>query len=189
MKLLPPPGSTERRRLLWLGGVVVILGGVFWMLRTPAEQARAASPPVESGRAEAAGPLPVPESVRLASLEDVPVLADAVRNPFGYGVRPVAPAPPPRPIPALTPPAPFVPAAPPGPSGPPPIGLKLTGMTVPVEGGRTMITLRDPATNAVYLAYEGDIVDGRYRVVRVGVTSVVVSYVDGSGMRTIPLGG
>lgn len=188
MTLLPPPGSRERQRLLWLVGVVIILGGVFWMQRAPAEQARAAAP-VESGRAEPTGPLPVPESVRLASLEDVPVLAEAVRNPFGYGVRPALPAPPPRPTPALTAPAPFVPAGPPAPTGPPPIGLKLTGMTVPVEGGRTMVTLRDPATNAVYLAYEGDVVDGRYRVVRVGVTSVVLSYVDGSGTRTIPLGG
>ena len=189
MTLLPPPGSRERQRLLWLGGLVVILGGVFWMQRAPAEQSRAASTPVESGRVEPTGPLPVPESVRLASLEDVPVLADAVRNPFGYGVRPVAPVPPPRPVPSQSQQAPLVPTAPPMPSGPPPIGLKLTGMTVAVEGGRTLVTLRDPATNAVYLAYEGDTVDGRYRVVKVGVTSVVVSYVDGSGMRTIPLGG
>jgi hypothetical protein len=62
-------------------------------------------------------------------------------------------------------------------------------MTMVADGGRTMVTLRDPATNTLYQAFEGDIVDGRYRVVKVGVQSVVLSYVDGTGVRTIPLGG
>ena len=52
-----------------------------------------------------------------------------------------------------------------------------------------MVTLRDPATNVLYQAFEGDIVDGRYRVVKVGLESVVLSYLDGSGQRTLALGG
>ncbi len=51
-----------------------------------------------------------------------------------------------------------------------------------------MVTLRD-ANGTVFQAFEGDVVDGRYRVIKIGVQSVVVSYVDGSGQRTIPLGG
>jgi hypothetical protein len=66
--------------------------------------------------------------------------------------------------------------------------LKLVGMTV-MPGGRTMVTLRDAASGALLQGFEGDVVDGRYRIVRVGLQSVVVSYVDGSGTRTIPLGG
>ena len=54
---------------------------------------------------------------------------------------------------------------------------------------RVAIDRPSPGTNGVYQAFEGDIVDGRFRVVRVGVQSVVLSYLDGSGTRTIPLGG
>ena len=50
-----------------------------------------------------------------------------------------------------------------------------------------MVTLKDPGTGGLFHAFEGDIVDGRYRVVKVGTQSVVVSYVDGSGMRTVGL--
>lgn len=69
------------------------------------------------------------------------------------------------------------------------MALRLSGMTVAGEGARTLVTLKDAVTGALYQAYEGDIVDGRYRVVKVGVQSVVVSYLDGSGIRTLPLGG
>lgn len=190
MKLLPPPGSAERKRLTWLGAVLVALVGVFWLQQPATTPATSAAPaPATAGRPADAqtGPLPMPDAVQLNSLEDVPVLSDVGRNPFGFGVRPPPPAPP---TPAVSLPIrPTGPPTPPAPQGPPVIGLKLTGMTVPIEGGRTMVTLMDPATNTTYLAYEGDIVDGRYRVVKVGVQSVVLSYVDGTGLRTLPLGG
>jgi hypothetical protein len=51
-----------------------------------------------------------------------------------------------------------------------------------------MVTLKEASGPGVYQAFEGDIVDGRYRIVKVGLQSVVVSYLDGSGSRTIPLG-
>jgi hypothetical protein len=52
-----------------------------------------------------------------------------------------------------------------------------------------MVTLIDPVGKGVFHAFEGDIVDGRYRVVKVGVQSVVLSYMDGTGQRTIAMGG
>ena len=52
-----------------------------------------------------------------------------------------------------------------------------------------MVTLKDPATSMVFQAFEGDIVDGRYRVIKVGLQSVTLSYVDGSGTRLLSLGG
>jgi hypothetical protein len=52
-----------------------------------------------------------------------------------------------------------------------------------------VVTLRDPTSSALFQAVEGDVVDGRYRVVRVGAQSVVLSYLDGSGTRTVILGG
>lgn len=188
MKLLPPAGSPDRRRLMWLA--VLLAGGVtvWWWQRPPAETAGTSSNPTTAERTTGAAPLPMPEAVRLTNLEDVPVMGDAERNPFGFGVRPTPP-PPPMLRPAVAPTMPVIPPPAPVPQGPPPIPLKLAGMTVPVAGGRTLVTLKDPATNAVHLAFEGDVVDGRYRVVKVGERSVVLSYVDGTGLRTIPLGG
>ena len=61
-------------------------------------------------------------------------------------------------------------------------------MMVAPGTNRTMATLKDPATGALFHAFEGDVVDGRYKVVKVGAQSVVVSYVDGSGLRTLGLG-
>jgi hypothetical protein len=51
-----------------------------------------------------------------------------------------------------------------------------------------MVTLKDPTSGALLHAFEGDVVDGRYRIVKVGQQSVVVSYLDGSGSRTLGLG-
>jgi hypothetical protein len=36
---------------------------------------------------------------------------------------------------------------------------------------------------------EGDIIDGRYRIVRIGVESIEMAYVDGRGQQTIRLSG
>ena len=36
---------------------------------------------------------------------------------------------------------------------------------------------------------EGDVLDGRYRIVRIGIESIVMEYVDGKGRQTIPLRG
>lgn len=48
--------------------------------------------------------------------------------------------------------------------------------------------LLDPS-GAVFEATEGQEVDGRYKVVRVGTNSVVVAYLDGTGQRTLMIGG
>ena len=189
MKLLPPPGPERRRQLTRLAVLVVLLVGVVWFWRAPA-----GSPPPTSNPVAAATPqgaLPVPEDVRLDSLEAVSTLTDAGRNPFVFGARQAVPESSPG-TSFLTTPQPWSPPIDPGPpvsQGPPPIDLRLTGLSVVEAGGRTLVTLKNPATNGLYQAFEGDIVDGRYRVVKVGVQSVVVSYLDGSGIRTLPLGG
>lgn len=184
------PTSKARGQLKLLTALVVILAAVGWYRFFPASAPAPTSQPqpsqvATSGR-EATGALPVPESVRLESLETAGAAGEATRNPFAYGVRP---PPPPPPRPAIPPPQAPVNLPPPAPPGPPPINLRLVGFTELPNGGRMMVTLKDPATNSVHFAFEGDVVDGRYRVVKVGLRSVVVSYVDGSGQRTIGLGG
>jgi hypothetical protein len=184
MRLFPAPGPGRRRQLISLALLVAVLAGLAWYrLRPTAPAARASNPALRSSSTP--DPLTLPEPVKLDRLELASGDAEVGRNPFVFGARP---APPPPPPPVYHAPAP-VPIAPPVPEGPPPIALRLNGLMEDPRTGRTMATLRDPASGTLFQVYEGDIVDGRYRVVKVGLQSVVVSYVDGSGARTLPLGG
>ena len=48
--------------------------------------------------------------------------------------------------------------------------------------------LIDPLGHSLY-AKEGETVDGRYKVWRIGVESLEISYVDGRGRKTIRMSG
>ena len=188
MNILPPPGPQRRRQLILLGLLLValaILVGRYWEPADPAAAAFPASNPQVTQTA--AAPLAVdsqlPEPLKLGALEPVPDEPDAGRNPFRFGVRPPPPPPPAPPPMAAPPPGPPLP-----PPGPPPIPLAFIGRT---EGpdGRVLVTLKyeQEKTGEVIHAYEGQIIDGRYRLVKVGLTSVVVAHLDGSNQRTLPL--
>ena len=186
MNLWPPAGPERRRQMIGLGVLGAILAGLVWyqFFQPTASPVRASNLPVRPPAA--VDPVTLPEALKLAALEEAPGVTDAGRNPFSFGARP---APPPPPMSVLPPAPPPAPGAPPAPQGPPPIAIRLTGMLVDPRTGRTMITLRDPATGTLFQAFEGDVVDGRYRVLQIGVESATVSYVDGSGVRKLSLGG
>ena len=184
MRLLPPPGPERQRQLLMLSVMVVVLAGSLWYTLRPAGSGPAASNLARPAAAPA-GTLAVPAPVKLDALNEAAEDAAVGRNPFGFGVKP-APPPPPTPARVYTPPP--APAAPPQPTGPPPIALKLIGMTQVPGSTQTMVTVKDPASGALFNGVEGDVLDGRFRIVKVGVQSMIVSYVDGTGTRTIPLG-
>jgi hypothetical protein len=76
-------------------------------------------------------------------------------------------------------------APPPGPPPPPPIALKFIGIVQ--AGGRSVAVLRDGSD--ILYGREGELVDGRYRIIKINVESVEVSYADGRGRRVIPLTG
>jgi hypothetical protein len=189
MRLLPASGSKTRSQLFLLVALAAVLVAILWYrfgtVPAPAAPATTSSVPSPTTVPDGGGALPVPEGVRLQALEAPGDLSDPGRNPFAYGVRPPPPPPPRVEMPSV--PRPVGP--PPPPPGPPPIPLRLTGLTVMPDTHRTMVTLKDPSTSTIYQAFEGDVVDGRYRVVKVGIQSVVLSYLDGSGVRTIGLGG
>lgn len=116
-------------------------------------------------------------------------LPDVTRDPFRFraGMAPPTPerdavdrAPAPRP-PAFTPPP-----APTGPPPPPPIPIKFFGLVV--LRGERVATFSDTRGNTFY-GREGDIIEGRYRVLRIGTDSVDVAYLDGRGRQTIRLTG
>lgn len=180
-QLFPHPGPARRRQVVLLCAVLIAAGGLVWARLTPAERPLPASnSPAPSSRPLV--DLSLPDPIQLEALGGVAEEKEAGRNPFGFGTRP---APPPPPQGAMSQAPPLPPALPPG---PPPIQLRLTGMTV-VAPGRTMVTLLDPSTKAIFQAFEGDTVDGRYRLIKVNIQSVEMSYLDGTGTRTIPLGG
>jgi hypothetical protein len=83
---------------------------------------------------------------------------------------------------SLPPPPPGPPAAP----SLPPIPLKFIGVVVATEKSQTYAVLRDD--RGVYHGREGDIIEGRYRILKIGAESIELAYVDGLGRQTIRLG-
>jgi len=180
-----------------LGAILIVLAVVlYWQSTrqgvTPEEYSAAMSQGAEtsagalnaSAGPRAAAPLQIP-AVALASLGRVqPEPADTDRDPFRFESAPARPGPagPPPPQPAT----PAEPQAPPGPPPPPPILLKFIGVAKQGEG-RLYAVLRDE--RGVYYGAEGDVVEGRYRILRVSADTIEVSYVDGRGRTRIPLSG
>ncbi len=69
------------------------------------------------------------------------------------------------------------------PPPPPPITLKLVGI---VRGsGRPIAAVTDDRD--VFYGREGDVVEGRYKIIKINVESIDISYVDGRGQRRIGL--
>ena len=70
------------------------------------------------------------------------------------------------------------------PPPPPRIPLKYIGeMADPKEAGHRVAILSD--ARGVYYGREGDIVEGRYRIIKIGVESIELAYLDGRGRQTI----
>jgi hypothetical protein len=91
---------------------------------------------------------------------------------------------PPPPIPTPVSPALTPASAPPPPPPPPPSGLKFYGFTGPKNGIKRVFLIKG---EDIFLAKEGDIVDRRYKIVRVGATSVEVQDVLTNHSETLPL--
>jgi hypothetical protein len=140
-----------------------------------------------AARASAGGTV---EAVRLDALSrQRPEPQAGDRNPFRF--RPVAPPPPP-PVAAPAPGGPGSPlaAGPPVPEGPPlppPIALKFIG-TVEQAPSRLKLAVLSDGRNVFY-GKEGEVIEGRYRIVRIGAESIEMVYVDGRGRQTLRLSG
>jgi hypothetical protein len=110
------------------------------------------------------------------------------RNPFRFERRAAA-APPPR-LQAARRPAPIeeAPAGPVPPPPPPPIPLRFIGYLQPSDTPGRVAVLSDGRGN-VFNGKEGDVIEGRYRLLRVGDNSADLIYLDGRGRQTIRLSG
>jgi hypothetical protein len=186
-----------------LGAILVVLAVVmYWQSRrqdvTPeefsaamSERAAAAGTGLQAPQARPAArraePAGIP-AVALGSLgQSQPEPSDSGRDPFRFDA--VAASGARGPVPGRVGPAPAQPAAPAAPQeppGPPPILLKFIGIAKQGEG-RLYAVLRDD--RGIYYGAEGDVVEGRFRILRVSADTVEVSYTDGRGRTSIPLSG
>ncbi len=146
-----------------------------------------APPSPQSGQPQRNGTKVDPSEldVKLEALRQPPPAAGAAhRNPFRF--KPAPPPPPPPPPPPVKP-APTTPIVPvdPGPPPPPPITIKFIGL-LETAGGRVAAFTDCRAT---FPGREGGVIEGRYRIVKIGIESAIVEYVDGRGRTTLPLNG
>lgn len=179
----------RRWSLVVLIGVVVLIVMLAIRWEVDSQAGSAATPSNAAGRAAGAGTREAEGvDVRLERLEaDRDALTEAGRNPFRFGASP----PPPRAVRQEEPDGPptFIPppAVPAGPAPTPPIPLKYIGYVAAQDGARTA-SFSDGRGN-VFQGREDDIIEGRYKVVRVDTDSVELAYLDGRGRQTIRLSG
>jgi hypothetical protein len=184
------PAKTSTRQVIWL---VALLAALAVLL---VYQVRQFGPRGEAGRPAQAGQ----GSVRVATARD---RAAAVPEPSLSALRALASAPEPaivrnpfrdRPVaPPVLPPSSARPGGavaiaaqgPPLPPPPPPITLKLVAI---IRGaGKPMAALSDGRD--VFYGREGEVVEGRYKIIKINVESIDISYVDGRGQRRLGLTG
>jgi hypothetical protein len=191
--------AVDRQKLM-LGGLaaVVVIGG-YVMTRpaapaTPAASARARdarvaqkADPKKTDLQVAGEVSPVKLAALTASREEP---GEAQRNPFRFKPRVVAP--PPRPAVTAAPPVvdttPRPPPAPAGPPPAPPIPLKLIGVLERANGVKWAVLTDGKSPTPMY-GKDGDIIDGRYTIVKIGTESIEMTHADGRGRQVIRLTG
>ncbi len=180
----------KRRRELALASIaLVVLAIAVWTQRAggrPSNTGTPASTP--AGNPGQTGQKPPVAGVNLDALEaERPEPDEGTRNPFRFKQTPVTtPQPstgvkPPPPQPSIA--APVV-TGPPEMQPPPRIMLKYIGdVADPLKAGGKIAVLTDGRN--VFQGREGEVIEGRYRIVRIGVESVDLAYLDGRGRQTI----
>jgi hypothetical protein len=165
---------------------VALAGAVYVQWPRTADPARAASTARGAARPVAGTPGVAAPDVHLEELEAARAKpAEVERNLFKFKPRP---APPPASArEPIAPPGPIVPSGPPPPPPLPPITLKFIG-TIETANGQKVAILSDGRSLPVY-GKEGDTVLGQYKILRIGVESIEMAYLDGRGRQTIRLSG
>ena len=178
----------KRRQQITLGMLVAVLAGTALYMYWPRTTAsRPATSKVRGATAKTGteAPITAPD-VHLEVLNAPrPKPDDVNRNLFRFKPKPVPP-PVAVPRPAL-PPTPSPPPAPSGPPPPPDIPLKFA-MVMSQGSGPKVAVLLDTLGHQIY-AREGEVIEGRYKVWKIGVESIEISYLDGRGRKTIRLSG
>ena len=186
--------AADRRKLSIGAAAVLVLILAAWSVWPSPPQTPQASQAPRRGTAAARGKTVVPADslgpmapVKLEALNDLRDAPGAAeRNPFRFQPTVVAQ----QPRPSVTRPVIEAPRAMPGPTGPPPmppIPLKLIGVVERANGVKWAV-LTDGKSGPMY-GKDGDIIDGRYTIVKIGTESVEITYTDGRGRQVIRLTG
>jgi len=189
--------GTERRRQLLLAALAVVLA--FAIYREWPTTAPASNPPSNQGAAgtsgvarDRAGKAAAPAQATDVHLEaltaDRPKPGPTERDLFRFREKP--PPPPARGASAPPPAASVIqePQGPPQPPPLPPINLKCFGVVNKGAGGPKIAVCTDGNGPPQSVA-EGQIVLGRYRILKIGEESIEVAYADGRGRQTIRITG
>jgi hypothetical protein len=177
-----------RREILIPLLIALVGGGAYvtkpWAGNDPAPARRAA--PAAAGQAAQASEV---ADIRLDLLTASSAEAGEVsRNPFRFQQRVAPPSAATAAARRTVRPEVVVPQGPTGPPPPPPITLRFIGLIeAPPRTGR--VALLSDGRGGLMYGREGDTVDGRYRMLRVGTDSIEMAYVDGRGRQTIRLSG
>ena len=181
--------SPRRQRLLL--GVLVIAAITLVFLRWPSNTVNESNTGVGGvGGQQASRPGNPVGDIRLDSLENrADTAATPSRDVFRFEARRTAP-PGSSAGPAPVDPAPVDPGrlGPAGPPPPPPIPLRYIGY-LDRGGQEPRIAVLSDGRGNVFNGKEGDIIEGRYRVLRIGTDSADLIYLDGRGRQTIRLSG
>jgi hypothetical protein len=141
------------------------------------------------GRAGQGGPNDTVTDIRLELLDrEHGALRGPDRNPFRFERRASAAAPVQRQATRRVAPIEVAPVGPLPPPPPPPIPLRYIGFLQPRGAAGRVAVLSDGRGN-VFDGREGDVIEGRYRLLRVGNDSADLIYLDGRGRQTIRLSG
>lgn len=183
--------ADHRRRAIGGAVVVVLLALGWWAIGSPSASAPTvtAQPRPRAGQPAAAVTTEPLRPIRLdllASSAGREEPNDTERNPFRFQVRAVAQ---PRPSAPTEPPETQRSPVPSAAAGPPPsarIPLKFIGLVERANGVKWAVLSDGRVT---LHGRDGDIIDGRYKIVKIGTESIELTYVDGHGRTTVRLTG
>jgi hypothetical protein len=193
-------GAAASRQLAVLGGLVAVLAALVIYVVLPAIVGGGGTPPAPGAALRNPPPGPASAATRGAATTGVIAVRldrltaarveplEGGRNPFRMGAAPpppgqtaAGPAGPPTPV------MPALPVGPPPPPPVPPIPLKFIGIVTGARRAGKIAMLSDGRN--VFSGQEGGVVDGRYRIVRIGEESIQIEHLDGRGRQTIRLTG
>jgi len=193
----PEPKSTAATPVAALGGPQPDAASAVPRPKAQREESGDFHPVFQSRRPEdRIDPMTVDPTLHLELLRKLQdVAADSGgRNLFQFG-QPPPPPPTPEQIARLNHPEPIVrpqtaapppvPSGPPQPAPPPPIPLKYYGLSTARSSGKKIAFFLDGET--ILMAGEGELLQKRYRVVRIGTASVLVEDTQQKREQTIPL--
>ena len=181
------------RRVVWLGATLMLALIAVIVARSgsdaPIARAPRAPAPAAPAAKQAETMPPAEVNIKALSVERGRP-SEAARDPFQFGAkRAPEPAVTPKRIPGVpddqvgAPPPPRVPA---GPPPPPPITLKFIGLVQKADG--TKFAVLSDGKRVIH-GTEGEEIEGRYKIWKIGTESIEIAYIDGRGRQTIRLTG